>query len=86
MFNAEGDIVQWYIDICLEIEIEKNVPWMDDLFLDIVMLPSNEIYLLDKDELENAYKENSITKHQYNLAWKEANGIIEQLKRDQSPY
>ncbi|UQZ76999.1 hypothetical protein C2I17_21980 [Niallia circulans] len=86
MFNAEGDIVQWYIDICLEIGIEKNVPWMDDLFLDIVMLPSNEIYLLDKDELENAYKENSITKHQYNLAWKEANGIIEQLKRDQSPY
>ncbi|WP_249878288.1 DUF402 domain-containing protein [Niallia circulans] len=78
--------MQWYIDICLEIGIEKNVPWMDDLFLDIVMLPSNEIYLLDKDELENAYKENSITKHQYNLAWKEANGIIEQLKRDQSPY
>jgi uncharacterized protein len=85
MFNANGDIVQWYIDICLEIGIEKNVPWMDDLFLDIVMLPSNEIYLLDEEELENAYKENSITKQQYNLAWKEANRIIEQLKRDQFP-
>lgn len=80
MFNANGVIVQWYIDICLENGIENNVPWMDDLFLDIVVLPSKEVFILDEDELEIAFRERAISKEQYNLAWKEASDIIEQLK------
>lgn len=83
MFNKDGDIVQWYIDICLEHGTEDNVPWMDDLFLDIVVLPTKEIYLLDEEELVNAYKDNYISNEQYDLAWKEASDILEQLKQDQ---
>lgn len=54
MFDANGDIVQWYIDICLRNGVENNVPWMDDLFLDIVVLPNGEIIEKDADELEEA--------------------------------
>lgn len=44
MFDEKGQIVQWYIDICDTNGVsEDNVPWMDDLFLDIVVLPSGEV-------------------------------------------
>ena len=44
MFDSSGRIVQWYIDICNKIGYcaEKG-PWMDDLFLDLIVLPSGEI-------------------------------------------
>jgi len=32
MFDANGEIIQWYIDICHKNSIEDNVPYMDDLF------------------------------------------------------
>ena len=71
MFDHNGNIVQWYIDICKENGIENNVPWMDDLFLDIVVLPSGEIIEKDADELEDAYSKRIIDKRLYDLAWDE---------------
>lgn len=76
MFDAKGEVVQWYIDICHEIGTENNIPWMDDLFLDIVVLPTGEIMLLDEDELEEALSKGVIEKSLYDLAWKEAKEII----------
>ncbi|WP_237438708.1 DUF402 domain-containing protein [Pseudalkalibacillus hwajinpoensis] len=54
MFNAEGKIVQWHIDICLQNGFGNGVPWMDDFYLDVVVLPSGEVIQLDEDELEDA--------------------------------
>ncbi|MGM8215330.1 DUF402 domain-containing protein [Bacillaceae bacterium W0354] len=77
MFDAKGEVVQWYIDICYEIGTKNNIPWMDDLFLDIVVLPTGEIMLLDEDELEEALSKGVIEKSLYDLAWKEAKEIID---------
>lgn len=85
MFNEHGDIVQWYIDICYSHGIEKDVLWMDDLFLDIVVFPSGEMVLLDEDELEEAYQNGDISRNQYDLARDEANKIMELIKIDQFP-
>lgn len=75
MFDANGEIVQWYIDICLKNGLDRNIPWMDDLFLDIVLLPSGEVIQKDDDELEEAYLNGIIDKSLYNLAWDEANNL-----------
>ncbi|MGG4170069.1 DUF402 domain-containing protein [Rossellomorea vietnamensis] len=83
MFDANGEIVQWYIDICLENGMEDGVPWMDDLFLDIVVLPSGEIFLLDKDELEQAYKNRIISENMYDVAWNESKEMMRQLQNDE---
>ncbi|MDK7669164.1 DUF402 domain-containing protein [Cytobacillus oceanisediminis] len=82
MFNENGEIVQWYIDICYKNSIENNVPWMDDLFLDIILLPSGELIEKDADELEDAYAKGVITKSLYDLAWSELNIIKEQIKSE----
>ena len=75
MFNTKGEVVQWYIDICNEIGIEHNIPWWDDLFLDIIILPTGEIVQLDEDELEEALIKGWIDQSMYNLAWTQANEI-----------
>ncbi|WP_167262663.1 DUF402 domain-containing protein [Alkalibacillus almallahensis] len=75
MFNANGEIVQWYIDICLGNGIENEVPFMDDLFLDIILLPSGEIIDKDADELEDALSKGIIDKNLYDLAWNETCAI-----------
>ncbi|WP_391116313.1 DUF402 domain-containing protein [Psychrobacillus sp. L3] len=85
MFDSKGEIVQWYIDICNEIGIENNVPWWEDLFLDIVILPTGEIILLDEDELEEALVGGSINQNMYDLAWNETNRIISLIREQKFP-
>lgn len=80
MFDSKGNIIQWYIDICLHYGIDNTIPWIDDLFLDIVILPTGELYVLDDDELEDALKNNIINQSLYDLAWKEVK-IIKSLAR-----
>ncbi|WP_419959190.1 DUF402 domain-containing protein [Psychrobacillus sp. BM2] len=75
MFDANGEVIQWYIDICKEIGVENNIPWWDDLFLDIIVLPTGEIIQQDEDELEAALKNGLVDQDSYNLAWTQANKI-----------
>jgi uncharacterized protein len=83
MFDAQGEIVQWYIDICYKNGVSSdNVPWLDDLFLDIVVLPSGEVVQKDANELEEALLNGIIDKHQYNLAWEESDRINAYIKDD----
>ena len=75
MFDANGEIVQWYIDICLQNGKENDIPWMDDLFLDIVVLPSGMVIVKDADELEDALEKGIIDKTLHDMAWNEVNKL-----------
>jgi predicted RNA-binding protein associated with RNAse of E/G family len=77
MFDAEGNIIQWYIDICRMNGVSTdNIPWMDDLFLDIIVLPSGEVIQKDANELEGALLRDIIDKTLYDLAWQESGHLI----------
>lgn len=80
MFDANGEVIQWYIDICNEIGIDQNVPWWDDLFLDIIVLPTGEIFQQDEDELEDAFIKGWIDQSMHNLAWNQANEITARIR------
>ncbi|NMH73955.1 DUF402 domain-containing protein [Bacillus sp. RO2] len=82
MFDASGEVVQWYIDITNENGIENNLPYTDDLFLDIIVLSSGEVIQKDADELEEAYTKGTINQAQYQLAWAEANKINQQIENN----
>lgn len=83
MFDSKGEIVQWYIDICHSIGFENNIPWLDDLFLDIVVLPAGEIIQLDADELENALATGIIDNILYQRAYEEADQITRLIKSNE---
>ena len=72
VFNSSGQIVQWYIDICRENGYcQTNGPWMDDLFLDLIVLPTGEIIEKDLDEIEIARNNQTISDDEFALAWSE---------------
>jgi predicted RNA-binding protein associated with RNAse of E/G family len=80
MFDEKGAIVQWYIDLCENIGLENGVPRMDDLFLDLVVLPSGELFQLDLDELNEALVQGIIDRIQYQKVLDEADRLTKLIK------
>lgn len=77
VFDAEGRIVYWYIDIVKEHGIDDTaIPWYDDLYLDIVVLPDGTRHVLDADELDEALNAGLITRGDRALAWAETERLL----------
>lgn len=77
MFDADGTVVQWYIDICKRHGVdERGMPWFDDLYLDVVVAPHGTVALLDAEELESARRQGLVSLEDYNLAWREARHLL----------
>lgn len=43
--------------------------YFDDLYLDVVLLFSGKVYVLDEEELEDVYKSGDVMKEEYELVW-----------------
>ncbi len=85
-FDASGQVVQWYIDICKRHGVnEQGIPWYDDLYLDITIFPSGEVEILDADELEEALREGKVSQEDYDLAWHETHRILQEIERGTFP-
>lgn len=81
MFDDKGRVVQWYIDVCKTQGLtDQQVPWFDDLYLDVVVLPSGEVFLLDEDELEEAVAVGDVTGKEAALARKTAGKLLSSIK------
>ncbi|MDA1531272.1 DUF402 domain-containing protein [Bacillus cereus group sp. TH260-2LC] len=84
MLDDQKELVQYYIDVAKDYEIdERGLPYFDDLYLDVVLLPNGKIYVLDEDELEDAYKSGDVTKEEYELAWYTTKWIIAAIKNSE---
>jgi predicted RNA-binding protein associated with RNAse of E/G family len=53
-----------------------GIPFSDDLFLDVAILKSGKVLLLDEEELQQAYLENNISQGEVILAQNTANELI----------
>lgn len=85
MVNDKKEIIQWYFDICREPRINrKGIPYFDDLYLDIVVLPRGELVILDGDELEEALKKGDVTEGEYKLAWAETKKLVKEINEGKS--
>lgn len=84
MFDANGQVVQWYIDIRSDMGLgEDHVPWFDDLYLDLVVSPNGKFELLDADELQDAFDNGVIDKVLYDRAWQEARHLQTLIEQNQ---
>lgn len=79
IYDENNEIIEWYFDIAREIGKEKDVPYEDDLYLDVVVTPTGKIILLDEEELKDALNRMEITNIEYENAYKEANQLIDKL-------
>ena len=66
--NNKKEVVEWYFDMVKSFGIEDGMPYMYDLYLDLVITRKGEVYILDEDELLEAVKINDITEEDYKMA------------------
>ena len=82
MYDDQNQIIEWYFDIARKIGKENSTPYEDDLYLDVLLIPNGEITLLDEDELQLAYDRLEISKEIYDMAYNEANQLINKLRNN----
>ena len=80
IYDENNNIVEWYFDIARRIGKENNIPYEDDLYLDVVLRPNGGIILLDEDELEDAFNRKEVSKEDYDSAYKVANKLVNRIK------
>ena len=78
MYDENNNLVQWYFDVSKKIGVENDIPYEDDLYLDLVINPMGESTVLDEDELKEALDTKDITHDDYVLAYK----TIDMLQRE----
>lgn len=82
IYNENNEIVEWYFDIARKIGKENDVPYEDDLYLDVVVTPTGEVILLDEEELKAAFDRFEVNKEDYNMANNEARKLIKKLENN----
>ena len=82
------EVICYYFDISKGNGVEDNIPYYDDLYLDIIYSPSesNVIRVEDEDELIDALKNGSISSEEYNLARNTCETLIKEIKEGQNVF
>ena len=80
MFDENNELLEIYFDINKGNKFDDiNNPEFDDMFLDVVLDNSGLVYVLDEDELKEAYEQKEITKKEYLQAIKDKDELYEYL-------
>lgn len=79
--NDKKETLEYYFDITLRngLDEESNIPYYDDLYLDITV-KDNKIEILDENELQEALNNKEITKEQFDLANKTKDELVKTIK------
>ena len=86
-FNDKKNIIEYYIDITngCGLDEESNIPYYDDLYLDIT-ITNGEVKVLDQDELENAFSNKLIDINTYNKANMTKDKLLEEINKNSNKY
>lgn len=80
--DDKKNIIEYYFDIIKDsgIDPDYKVPYFNDLYLDITVLPSTgEVKVIDEKELEDAYKSKDISLDDYELVLKMKERLLEEI-------
>lgn len=69
MFDNNNNLIQWYFDISYKVSLENNIPYEDDLYLDMIITKEEKELIVDEDELLKALDKEEITKKDVDNAY-----------------
>lgn len=70
MYDDKKNLIEWYFDMVKSNEIENGIPYINDLYLDLVIRRNGNQIVLDEDELEDALNRKDITQEDFDMAYK----------------
>lgn len=76
IFDEKEQFVEFYFDIAKKVNYKPRVPYIEDLYLDVVITKENDVIFVDEEELNEAYKLADIKQKDYELARKTADKIV----------
>ncbi len=80
--DDKGTILQWYFDITARNFIgEDQLPYFEDLYLDVTFDLKDRMIVLDENELKEAYEQKIITPEQFALVYQELDKIVENVRQ-----
>lgn len=83
MFNEKDEVIQWYFDILKSAcNLESEIPYGEDMFLDYVVLPDGSYYLLDENDLIDALQNKLISQTEFKNAYLTAKSVEKLIKND----
>ena len=86
--HEKKERVKYYFDIAFKngLDEESNIPYYDDLYLDITIDKEGKINILDEDELLDALNKKEITKKEFDLANKTKDLLLDSIKNKSNKY
>ncbi len=86
--DKNANVVGYYFDMTCYNGVEENIPYYDDLYLDIIYCPNedNQIIVDDEDELLEALQNEQITKKEFDLARKVCSELIEEIQENKNVF
>ena len=83
MFDGEDRLLQIYFDITGGSRFDDpDNPTFEDRYLDVVLLPDGQFFVLDEDELDAALRGGALTRAEYDDARRACDGLCARLSRD----
>jgi predicted RNA-binding protein associated with RNAse of E/G family len=80
MMDSTGTIISYYFDITdSNVLCDDGDSYFYDLYLDVVLLPNGNFYLLDEDELLEALQQGIISQAQFDNAYETATMLMDSL-------
>lgn len=83
MFTKDKHVSAWYVDVIDKVQVDEDgVVAFVDKYLDVMLTPSGDIIIDDRDELDAAFQSKELSKEQYEKAIAEGEDIINELATD----
>lgn len=84
--DKNANVIGYYFDISRGNGVEQNIPYYDDLYLDIIYCPVDNNFLTidDKDELLEALNARKITKEEFDFANKVCSNLFEEIQENKN--
>lgn len=82
MFDDNNNLIEWYFDIIKTNGVENGVPYIYDLYLDLVIKSNGKEVVLDEDELKEALNNRDISKDDFNMAYKTMKKIQDKYRNN----
>ena len=82
-YSPKNELLEWYFDISKRNFLDENgMPCIDDIFLDLVVLPDGRTITVDADELQEALDKKIITIDDFNHAYRIHDQILKSKWND----
>lgn len=84
--DRNAEVLGYYFDISRGNGVEENIPYYDDLYLDIIHCPADNNFtvIVDEDELLKALNTGKITREEFNFANEVCSKLFEEIQANKN--